>query len=196
MQLAISSIKMPSDTIYSPISLKEICNRILKKYMSCQNALDILIFAHVIKLRTLRDKAKEFIWANKSNDLMKLSWKNLEKTNFSFFQTALEILLEIFDYEIENYFMRLKLLNTIFFVTEDLTLEDVVIAVMEDGLMMDNAIKVLLAAGRLKAKKVVQKAGEFIWKKRECRYMKNQWKDLQNEYLMVFFCAGKILFHY
>ena len=98
--------------------------------MSCQNALDILIFAHVIKLRTLRDNAKEFIWANKSNDLMKLSWKNLEKTNFSFFQTALEIMLEIFDYKIENYFMRLELLNTIFFVTEDLTLEDVVIAVM------------------------------------------------------------------
>ena len=164
--------------------------------MSCQNALDILIFAHVIRLRTLRDKAKEFIWANRSNDLMKLSWKTLEKTNFSFFQTALEIMLEIFDYEIENYFMRLELLNTVFFITEDLTLEDVVIAVMEDGLMMDNAIKILLAAGKLKAKKVVQKAGEFIWKKRECRFMKNQWKDLQNEYLMIFLCAGKILFQY
>ena len=87
-------------------------------------------------------------------------------------------------------------MSTVFFVTEDLTLEDILIDVMEDGLLMYNAIKVLLAAGRLGAKKVVQKASEFIWKKRECKFMKNQWKDLQNEWPIAFLCAGKILFQY
>ena len=85
-------------------------------------------------------------------------------------------------------------MSTVFFVTEDLTLEDVFVAIMEDGLMMDIVIKVLLGARKMNARKVVEKASEFIWKKRKCKFMQNQWKVLENEFFVLFLHAVKTLF--
>ena len=106
------------------------------------------------------------------------------------------MMLEVHDYKIEHRYWGLELTNTLLFVTADLTLEDIFVAVMEDGLMMDNVIKVLLAAQKVNARKVVQKASEFIWNKRKCKYMKNQWKDLEEDLLLLFLEAGKTLFQY
>ena len=56
-----------------------------------------------------------------------------------------------------------------------LFLEDsFVVAVMSDGLMMDNVKKVLLAAWKVNARKFVQNASEFIWNERKCKIMQNQ----------------------
>ena len=56
-----------------------------------------------------------------------------------------------------------------------LSLEDsFVVDVMADGLMMDNVKNVLLAAWKVNARKVVQRASESMWNKRKCKIMQNQ----------------------
>ena len=72
--------------VHNPISLKNICDKKLKKNTSCHNALDVLIVAHILKMGPLCQKAKEFIWTNKSNDVLKFNWKKLEKENPIFFK--------------------------------------------------------------------------------------------------------------
>ena len=36
--------------VHNPISLKNICDEKLKKYTYCQNLLDVMIVAHILKL--------------------------------------------------------------------------------------------------------------------------------------------------
>ena len=65
---------------------------------------------------------------------------------------------------------------------------------MEDGLMMDNCLKVLLSANKVNARKVVHKTSEFIWNRKKYWFMQNQWIHLQKEYPDIFLYAGKIMF--
>ncbi len=183
--------------VHNPISLKNICDKKLKKYTSCHNALDVLIVAHILKMGPLCEKAKEFIWTNKSNEVLKSNWKKLEKENPNFFKKCVMMMLDIHDWQIEHLGVwGLELTNTLLFATADLTLEDICLAVMEDGLMMNNVIRVLMAAQKLDARKIVQKASEFIWNNRKCKFMKNQWKDLEEDLLPLFLDAGKTIFQY
>ena len=74
------------------------------------------------------------------------------------------MMLDIHDWQIEHLGVwGLELTNTLLFATADLTLEDICLAVMEDGLMMNNVIRVLMAAQKLDARKIVQKARHFRW---------------------------------
>ena len=79
--------------VHNPISLKNICDKKLKKYTSCHNALDVLIVAHILKMGPLCEKAKEFIWTNKSNEILKSNWINLEKENPNPFKKCVEMML-------------------------------------------------------------------------------------------------------
>ena len=74
----------------NPKALAHICITALKDGMSCDNALDCLIFADVINSDKLRRQARSFIVANKSHYAMKASWKRLDLDVTKF---CLEIIL-------------------------------------------------------------------------------------------------------
>ena len=179
---------------YNPTSLKNISSKILKKCLSCNNVLDIAIFSHILKLGNLCEEAKEFMWTNKSNEVLKKHWKKLEIANPKFFEKAVEIMMEVFECSrAPRCNIGPQIMNSVFFVMGDINIEDICVVLMEDGLMMDNALKILLSANKVNARKVVQKTSEFIWNSRKCWVMQNQWKHLQKEYPELFLYTGKIM---
>ena len=74
----------------NPKALAHICITALKDGISCDNALDCLVFADVINSDKLRRQARSFIVANKSHYAMKASWKRLDLDVTKF---CLEIIL-------------------------------------------------------------------------------------------------------
>ena len=120
-----------SGKCYNPSSLKNVSNRILKRYLSCHNVLDVLIFSHALKLGKLCEKAKEFIWTNKSNVVLKSNWKNLEISNPNLFENTIKIMMEALNCNITSkYDFGPQIFKTVYFAIGKVSLEDVFVVII------------------------------------------------------------------
>ena len=77
----------------SPKSLQAISSEVVRKNISCENALQVLLFASRSNLKSVVNEAKYFIFTN--NEVMKTSWKTLETTNPEIFLECAKIMLNL-----------------------------------------------------------------------------------------------------
>ena len=57
-----ATFSRPWKKFINPMSLKNICENVMKENLSCDNVFDALFYAKASNLWQLREKAKDFIW--------------------------------------------------------------------------------------------------------------------------------------
>jgi hypothetical protein len=139
----------------NPKALAHICITALKDGMSCDNALDCLIFADVINSDKLRRQARSFIVANKSHYAMKASWKKLD---LDATKVCLEIILTVCKHSLE---MSKDVVS--YGIIRPMDYEEICLVMVKNGLIFENALSILLNAKRLGAKKLFEKVTRFMW---------------------------------
>ena len=172
----------------NPLSLKNLCLRRLYENITCHNALDLLITASKLGTWMLREYSLGHIWSNRSNIVMKTSWKELEKSCPKFFIEGLTLMMDVMDYKIYNgeYWIKYNFID-------NLTLEDICIITLGKGLTKDNALNILYHSNRLNAKKLVKKCIEFVLHNRHSRVIKDTWKFLHKNKQTVFIEVAKVM---
>ena len=177
------------------LSLQTICIKTLEDNLSTENVVNILLHANILKKCELLEKAKNFIWCNMK--FMKENFKNLEKSDSECFEYVLQILLDVYRYKNikYKYTFRMKCINAHKLYTKiSLTLEDLIIPVLETGLHEDNALPILMAAHKLNAKKVLEITRRYLMRRRKCVYMNMHWAHLLLVHRKMFLIVAKIMF--
>ena len=177
------------------LSLEKICLKTLGDNLTTENVFNVLLQAKILRKRKLREKAKDFIWFN--IEFMKEKFKNLEKSDSEFFEYVVQILLDVYRYKHpkHKYTFRMKCINDHQLYTKlSLTMEDLFIPVLENGLREDNALVILMAAHKLNAKKVVGITRRYLMRRRKCVYITMHWGHLLLVHRKIFFIVAKIMF--
>ena len=177
------------------LPLQEICIKTLEDNLSTENVFNVLLHAKILNIRKLREKAKTFIWCNIK--LMKENFKNLEKIDSEFFEYVLQILLDVYRYNNTKYKHRFRMkciTDHQLYTKTSLTLEDLFIPVLENGLHEDNALVILMAAYKLNAKKVLEITRRYLMRRRKCAYMNMHFVHLLLAHRKIFFIVAKIMF--
>ena len=144
--------------------LQDICIKTLEENLCCENVFNVLEHAKILKLCNLREKVKSFIWANLK--LMKERWQSLEKNDPKLFEYALQILLEVYSYNNSTMNTKHRLLACSnyhdLYTKMNLSLEDLFMTVLENGLNEQNALITLMVAHQLNAMKIITITHGFI----------------------------------
>ena len=74
-----------------------------------------------------------------------------------------------------------------------LTLEDLLIIVLKNGLNEDNAIMILFTAHKLNAIKIIVLTRQFIVSRRQCYYIRSNWMHLLLSHNKFFLIVAKIM---
>lgn len=180
---------------YRKLSLQNICIKSLEQNLSCENVFDVLLYAKVLRLWNLREKVKSFIWTNLK--LMKEKWQSLEKNDPKLFRYALEILLEVYSYNktkiSKHRFQQACTHDHDLYTKMNLSLEDLFITVLEDGLNEQNALITLMVAHEINAIKIITITRGFIMRRRKRRNMKYHWGHLLLSHPKIFLTVAKIM---
>ena len=177
------------------LSLEKICSKTIEDNLTIENVFNVILKAKMLRKRKLRERAKDFIWFNIG--LMKEKFKNLEKSDSQFFEYVLQILLDVYRYKNpkHKYTFRMKCINDHQLYTKhSLTMEDLFLPVLENGLTEDNALVILMAAHKLNAQRVVDMTRRFLMRRRKCVYLTMHWGHLLLVHRKIFFIVAKIMF--
>ena len=68
---------------YNIPELLEVCTKYLKQNLSFENALDVLVAAHLTNQKTLFDAASDFTYKNRDKVVKTTAWEEFQRTNLT-----------------------------------------------------------------------------------------------------------------